>query len=332
MARRQRRGLQRLGARHDLDALAWRQSGRRFDPGPVSTPPAFAMIYQQLINGVMLGASYALVAVGYTLIFGVLNLLYFAHGEVFMVGAFVGLFLVLYAGVGIYGALLGAMVACALLGVVCVVVAVRPVSRANPLAPLISTIGLTIVLQNLAVLMFGGQQVAFPETINQQLYRLGPVTIGSVQIFILAVALALMALLWLFIGHTKMGRAIRATAENHETAALLGVDVNRVVVVTFMIGSGIAGIAGVLDGLKNSSVSPFMGLTAAVKGLIVMLLGGLGNVPGAMVAGVLLGIIEILSAAYIGTTERDFFSFLILILILLCRPTGLFGTRTTEER
>jgi len=290
------------------------------------------MIYQQLINGLMLGASYALVAVGYTLIFGVLNLLYFAHGEVFMVGAFVGLFLVLYAGVGIYGALLGAMVACALLGVVCVFVAVRPVSRVNPLAPLISTIGLTIVLQNLAVLIFGGQQVAFPETINQQLYRLGPVTIGSVQIFILAVAMALMALLWLFIEHTKMGRAIRATAENHETAALLGVDVNRVVLVTFMIGSGIAGVAGVLDGIKNSGVSPFMGLTAAIKGLIVMLLGGLGNVPGAMVAGVLLGIIEILSAAYIGTTERDFFSFLILILILLCRPTGLFGARTTEER
>ena len=324
--------MQRLGAHHGLDALAWRAAGRRFDPGFLTAPPEHVMIYQQLINGLMLGASYALVAVGYTLIFGVLNLLYFAHGEVFMVGAFVGLFLVLYAGVGIYGALLGAMVACALLGVVCVFVAVRPVSRVNPLAPLISTIGLTIVLQNLAVLIFGGQQVAFPETINQQLYRLGPVTIGSVQIFILAVAMALMALLWLFIEHTKMGRAIRATAENHETAALLGVDVNRVVLVTFMIGSGIAGVAGVLDGIKNSGVSPFMGLTAAIKGLIVMLLGGLGNVPGAMVAGVLLGIIEILSAAYIGTTERDFFSFLILILILLCRPTGLFGARTTEER
>jgi len=332
MAVCRRRLLQRLGAHHGLDALAWRAAGRRFDPGFLTAPPEHVMIYQQLINGLMLGASYALVAVGYTLIFGVLNLLYFAHGEVFMVGAFVGLFLVLYAGVGIYGALLGAMVACALLGVVCVFVAVRPVSRVNPLAPLISTIGLTIVLQNLAVLIFGGQQVAFPETINQQLYRLGPVTIGSVQIFILAVAMALMALLWLFIEHTKMGRAIRATAENHETAALLGVDVNRVVLVTFMIGSGIAGVAGVLDGIKNSGVSPFMGLTAAIKGLIVMLLGGLGNVPGAMVAGVLLGIIEILSAAYIGTTERDFFSFLILILILLCRPTGLFGARTTEER
>jgi branched-chain amino acid transport system permease protein len=292
----------------------------------------FAMIFQQLINGLMLGASYSLVAIGYTLIFGVLNLLYFAHGEVFMVGAFAGLYLVVYGGANIYVAMLGAMIACGMLGIIAVYVSVRPVPKDRPLAPLISTIGLTIVLQNLAVYIFGGQQVAFPETIRQQLYQLGPVTISSVQIFILVVAVTLMAALWLFIERTRMGRAIRATAENHETAALLGVDVNRVVLVTFAIGSGIAGIAGVLDGVKNSGISPFMGLGAAVKGLVVMLLGGLGNVVGAMVAGLLLGMIEILSAAYIGTTERDLFSFLILILILLYRPTGLFGTRTADER
>jgi len=290
------------------------------------------MIYQQLINGLMLGASYSLVAIGYTLIFGVLNLLYFAHGEVFMVGAFVGLYLVVYGGANIYVALVGAAIACAALGIVAFYVSVRPVPKGRPLAPLISTIGLTIVLQNLAVYIFGGRQVAFPETIRQELYHLGPVTISSVQIFILAVAVAAMAGLWLFIERTKLGRAIRATAENHETAALLGVDVNRVVLVTFVIGSGIAGIAGVLDGVKNSGISPFMGLSAAVKGLVVMLLGGLGNVVGAMVAGLMLGLIEILSAAYIGTTECDLCSFLILILILLYRPTGLFGTRTADER
>ena len=289
------------------------------------------MIYQQLVNGLMLGASYALVAIGYTLIFGVLNLLYFAQGEVFMVGAFVGLYLVVGAGANIYGAILGAMVICGALGAVAVFVAVRPVAKDHPLAPLISTIGLTIILQNLAVYIFGGQQMAFPETMEQRLYRLGPVTVGSAQLFILTVAIALMVLLWLFIARTKLGRAIRATAENHETAALLGVDVDRVVLITFIIGSGIAGVAGVLDGIKNSNISPFMGLGAAVKGLIVMLLGGLGNVPGAMVAGLLLGMIEILSAAYIGTAERDLFSFLILILILLWRPTGLFGTRTVEQ-
>ena len=290
------------------------------------------MIYQQIVNGLMLGASYSLVAIGYTLIFGVLNLLYFAHGEVFMVGAFVGLFLVTHAGFGIFGALIGAMIACAVLGVVAVFVAIRPVAKDRPLAPLISSIGLTIVLQNVFVYFIGGQQLSFPETISPTLYRFGPVTVSSSQIFVLVIAISLMALLWLFIERSKLGRAIRATAENHETAALLGVDVNRVVLITFIIGSGIAGIAGVLDGIKNSNISPFMGLGAAVKGLIVMLLGGLGNVPGAMAAGLLLGMIEILSAAYIGTTERDLFSFLILILILLYKPTGLFGTRTVEGR
>ncbi|MEJ2374737.1 MAG: branched-chain amino acid ABC transporter permease [Pseudolabrys sp.] len=290
------------------------------------------MLYQQLINGLMLGASYSLVAIGYTLIFGVLNLLYFAHGEVFMIGAFVGLYMVTLGGANIYVALLGAMLASALVGVIAVYISVRPVSKDHPLAPLISTIGLTIVIQNLAIYIFGGQQVAFPDTISDTLYHIGPITISSVQIFILTVAVVLMALLWLFIERTKMGRAIRATAENHETAALLGVDVNRVVLMTFIIGSGIAGIAGVLDGIKNSGISPFMGIGAAVKGLIVMLLGGLGNVFGAMVAGLLLGMIEILTSAYIGTTQRDFFSFAILILILLYKPTGLFGTRTTEQR
>jgi branched-chain amino acid transport system permease protein len=290
------------------------------------------MLYQQLINGLMLGASYSLVAIGYTLIFGVLNLLYFAHGEVFMVGAFVGLFIVTLLHTNIYVALIGATIACAALGAFAFFVAVRPVPKNRPLAPLISTIGLTIVLQNLAVYIFGGQQFSFPETIKQTLHHFGPVTISSTQIFILGVALVLMVALWLFIERSKLGRAMRAVAENHETAALLGVDVNRVILLTFVIGSGIAGIAGVLDGLKNSSVSPFMGLGAAVKGLIVMLLGGLGNLPGAMIAGLMLGLIEILSAAYIGTTERDFFSFLILILILLYKPTGLFGTRTAEQR
>lgn len=290
------------------------------------------MLYQQLINGLMLGASYSLVAIGYTLIFGVLNLLYFAHGEVFMIGAFVGLYMVTLGGTNIYVALLGAMITSALVGIIAVYVSVRPVSKDHPLAPLISTIGLTIVIQNLAIYIFGGQQVAFPDTIEETLYHIGPITISSVQIFILTVAITLMVVLWLFIERTKMGRAIRATAENHETAALLGVNVNRVVLVTFIIGSGIAGIAGVLDGIKNSGISPFMGLGAAVKGLIVMLLGGLGNVFGAMVAGLLLGMIEILTSAYIGTTQRDFFSFAILILILLYKPTGLFGTRTTEQR
>ncbi|MEE8109721.1 MAG: branched-chain amino acid ABC transporter permease [bacterium] len=288
------------------------------------------MFAQQLINGLMLGASYSLVAIGYTLIFGVLGLLHFAHGEVFMVGAFIGLYLVLFAGANIYVALIGAMIATAILGLIVDLIAIRPISKDYPLAPLISTIGVTIVLQNLAIYLFGGEQVGFPEIIEPALYRLGPVTISSVQIFILVVALFLMAVLWLFIERTKLGRAMRATAESHETAALLGVNVNGVILFTFILASGLAGVAGVLDGVKNSAISPFMGLQVAVKGLVVMLLGGLGNVLGAMVGGLILGMVEILTAAYLGTSVRDFFTFVILILILLYRPTGLFGTRTVE--
>ena len=288
------------------------------------------MFFQQLINGLMLGASYSLVAIGYTLIFGVLGLLHFAHGEVFMMGAFIGLQIALLPGANIYVALLGAMIATAILGLVVDLVAVRPVNKDYPLAPLISTIGVTIVLQNLAIYIFGGEQVGFPEKIKPVLYRLGPVTISSVQLFILVVALVLMVVLWLFINRTKLGRAMRATAESHETAALLGVNVNGVVLFTFVLASALAGVAGVPDGVKNSAISPFMGLEVSVKGLVVMLLGGLGNVPGAMVGGLILGMVEILTAAYLGTSVRDLFTFVILILILLYRPTGLFGTRTVE--
>lgn len=290
------------------------------------------MLAQQLINGLMLGASYSLVAIGYTLIFGVLNLLHFAHGEVFMIGAYIGLYIVLLGHADIYTAMAGAIVGTGLLGVVMVYAGVLPVKPHNPLARLISTIGITIVLQNVALYLFGGQQVAFPEAIEPVPFQIGPVTINTVQIFILATSVALMALLWLFITRTKTGRAIRAVAENPETAALLGVNVNQVILVTFIVASALAGMAGVLDGLRTANISPFMGLQVAVKGLVVMLLGGLGNVFGAMVGGLLLGMIEILSAAYIGTSMRDFFSFVILILILLYRPTGLFGTRTIEQR
>jgi branched-chain amino acid transport system permease protein len=290
------------------------------------------MFAQQLINGLMLGASYALVAIGYTLIFGVLRLLHFAHGEVFMFGAFIGLHLALaFAGVNIYFTIMGAMIGAGIVGLIVAMVAVRPVSNKYPLAPLISTIGATLVMQNLAISIFGGAQVAFPETMDPTIYHVAGLTISSVQIFTLVMSIALMLMLWLFINRSKMGRAIRAVAESHETAALLGVNVGRTVLVTFLIASAFAGAAGVLDGIKNSAISPFMGLEVAVAALVCMLLGGLGNIVGAMVAGFILGLVEILSAAYLGTSLRDLFTFVILILILIYRPTGLFGTRVVGD-
>ena len=290
------------------------------------------MLEQQLINGLMLGASYAMVAIGYTLIFGVLRLLHFAHGEVFMLGAFFGLHIVLaFSGANIYFAIAGAMIGTGIIGVLIAYLAVRPVSNKYPLAPLISTIGVTIVIQNVAISIFGGSQVAFPERIEPTLYRFGDLTISSVQIFIIVVAFALMISMWFLIEKTKIGRAIRATSENHETAALLGVNVNFIVLFVFLLASCLAGAAGVLDGLKNSNVSPFMGLEVAVKALVCMLLGGLGNIVGALVAGFLLGTVEILSSAYWGSGMRDLLTFIILIAILLFKPTGLFGTRVVRD-
>jgi len=290
------------------------------------------VLEQQIINGLMLGASYAMVAIGYTLIFGVLRLLHFAHGEVFMLGAFFGLHIVLaFAGANIYFAIAGAMIGTGIIGALIVLVAVRPVDNKYPLAPLISTIGVTIVIQNLAITIFGGSLVSFPARINPELYQIGDLTISSVQIFILVVALVLMFSMWYLIEKTKIGRAIRATSESHEIASLLGVNVNFIVLFVFVLASCLAGAAGVLDGVKNSNVSPFMGLEVAVKALVCMLLGGLGNIFGALVAGFLLGTVEILSSAYLGSGLRDFLTFVILITILLFRPTGLFGTRVVRD-
>ncbi|MDH3689265.1 MAG: branched-chain amino acid ABC transporter permease [Gammaproteobacteria bacterium] len=290
------------------------------------------MFAQQLINGLMLGASYALVAIGYTLIFGVLRLLHFAHGEVFMFGAFIGLNIVLaWSGVNIYVAIIGAMIGTGLIGLLVALIAVRPVSSKYPLAPLISTIGATLVMQNVAIRIFGGENQAFPETMDPVIYHIAGLTISSVQIFTLVMSVVLMVVLWMFVNRSKMGRAMRAVAESHETAALLGVNVGRTVLFTFMVASFLAGAAGVLDGIRTSAVSPFMGLEVAVAALVCMLLGGLGNIVGAMVGGFILGMVEILSAAYLGTSLRDLFTFVILILILIYKPSGLFGTRVVGD-
>ena len=287
---------------------------------------------QQIINGLMLGASYAMVAIGYTLIFGVLRLLHFAHGEVFMLGAFIGLNIVLaFAGANIYIAIAGAMLGTGIIGVLIALLAVRPISNKYPLAPLISTIGVTIILQNVAVMIFGGSHHSFPGKIDPVNYHFAGLQIDSQQIFVLVMAISLMLLLWFLIERTKIGRAIRATSESHEVAQLLGVNVNMIVIFVFLMASSLAGAAGVLEGVKSGAVTPYMGLEVAVKALVCMLLGGLGNVVGALIAGFLLGVIEIMSAAYLGSGLRDLMTFVILIGILLFKPEGLFGTRVVRD-
>lgn len=289
------------------------------------------MFLQQLINGIMLGSTYSLVAIGYTLIFGVLNLLHFAHGEVFMLGAFIGLQIVLGLKLGIFGAIIGAMAGTALVGFLIERVAFRPIKKEYFLSPLIATIGITIILQEVANKIFGSEPVGFPQTVGILNFQLGPIGINSLQILILSVSVFLMVVLHLFVSRTRLGRGMRATAENATTARLLGVKINRIIVLTFMIASALAGAAGVLVGMAYNYISPYMGAQMAGKGFAIMLLGGLGNIKGAMLGGLILGVAEILSVGYLTSSYRDAFAFGVMILILIFRPSGLFGSLIHED-
>jgi branched-chain amino acid transport system permease protein len=286
------------------------------------------MLAQQIVNGVMLGSTYSLIAIGYTLVFGVLHLVHLAHGEVFMIGAFIGLQTALWLGTGSVTALVAALVGTALLGMLIELVAFRPIRTRGGmfLAPMISTIGVGIVLQEVATRLFGAEQVGFPHRMEAVTFHVGPVAVTSVQLTILGVALGLMAILHLFIQRTRVGMAMRATAENLTTARILGIRTNRIILLTFAVASALGGAAGVLVGLQFNAISPFMGIDIGVKGLAIMLLGGLGNVQGAMLGGLILGVVEILSVAYLASSYRDAFAFLVMIAVLLFRPQGLFGS------
>jgi branched-chain amino acid transport system permease protein len=292
------------------------------------------MLAQQLANGVMLGSTYALVAIGYTLVFGVLRLLHLAHGEVFMVGAFAGLQIVLWWSLGPLVALIGGLVASAAVGMLLELVAFRPIrKRGNShLAPVVSTIGAGLVLQEVMTKTFGAEQTPFPSNLGRVSYDLGFISVTGSQIFILSVAVASMVALHLFVTRTRYGIAMRATSENLQVAAILGINVNTVILVTFGVASALGGVAGVLVGLNFNAISPFMGIEMGIKGMAVMLIGGLGSIYGAMVGGLLLGIIEVLSVAYLESSLRDAFAFGLMILILIVRPRGLFQTGIRTER
>src|SRR5262245_41575850 len=292
------------------------------------------MLLQQLTNGLMLGSTYALVAIGYSLIFGVLRLLHLAHGEVFMVGAFAGLVVALWVSLGPLVAVFGGLVGAGVLGVVLELVAFRPIRRrgGNYLAPIVSSVGAGLVLQEVMTKLFGAEQVGFPRQFVGTVYDLGPISVSSSQIFIMAIAFVSMFALHLFVARTRLGVAIRATSENLEIASSLGINVDAIVMLTFAIASALGGIAGVLVGLNFNAVSPFMGIDMATKGMAIMLIGGLGSIYGAMAGGLLLGVGEVLSVAYLASSYRDAFAFGLMNIVLLVRPRGLFSTGIGEAR
>ncbi len=287
------------------------------------------MFFQQLINGLNLGSAYAVIAIGYTLVFGVLNIINMAHGEVFMFGAFIGLMLVTHAGCNIIVALIGAMVGGAILGFFLEFLALRPLRRrkVTHLAPLISTIGVSIFLESLALQIWGPQTQSFPAQFEGSLMDAGLFKVSTIQIIGFGTAVILMILLTLLLEKTKIGKAIQATSENIETAGLLGINTSRIISFTVMIASALGAAAGVLVGLSFNAIEPTMGMTMGFKGLAVLIMGGLGNIRGAMAGGFILGIAEVFSVAYGASSYRDAVAFGIIILILFLRPEGLFSKK-----
>ena len=303
---------------------------------------------QQLINGLVLGAIYALVALGYTMVYGILGLINFAHGEVVMIGAMVALSviqLLLGSGVALPGPLivaLGLFVAiptCMLLGFSIERVAYRPLRHAPRLTPLITAIGMSILLQNVAMIIWGRQYISFPALIPATPHQVGGATITDLQVFIMLLAAAIMAGLLYLVHRTRLGRAMRATSQNPEIAGLMGVNINTVISITFVIGSGLAAVAGVMVSAYYGIGHYFMGFTLGLKAFTAAVLGGIGNIGGAMLGGLLLGVIESLGAGYIGPLTggflgshyQDVFAFVVLILVLVFRPSGLLGEQVAER-
>ena len=303
---------------------------------------------QQLINGLVLGSVYALVALGYTMVYGILELINFAHGEVTMIGAMVALTVIgALTGAhvdlpGIVIVLLGvlaAIPACMLLGFTIERVAYRPLRHAPRLAPLITAIGVSILLQNLAMIIWGRQYISFPPILPRTTYHLGGATISVLQIFILVLSLAIMAALVTLVQKTKLGRAMRATAQAPQIAGLMGVNINSIISLTFIIGSALAAVAGVMVSAYYGVAHYYMGFLLGLKAFTAAVLGGIGNLAGAMLGGLLLGVIESMGAGYIGditggfmgSNYQDVFAFFVLILVLVLRPSGLLGERVGER-
>ena len=301
---------------------------------------------QQIINGLVQGSVYALVALGYTMVYGILGLINFAHGEVVMIGAMLALSaLTALLGIGAPPLLalslcLGlAMLGCMALGYSIERIAYRPLRHAPRLAPLITAIGVSIVLQNLAMMIWGREYHAFPQLITNTSHVIGGAIINDIQIIIFVMALAIMAGLMLLVHRTKLGRAMRAVAENQHAAQLMGVDINRVISITFMLGAALAAVAGLMVSANYGLAHYYMGFMLGLKAFTAAVLGGIGNLRGAMLGGLLLGLIESLGAGYVGdltggfmgSNYQDVFAFFVLIAVLVFRPSGLLGERIAER-
>ena len=306
---------------------------------------------QQLVNGLMIGCLYALIAVAYTMVYGIIELINFAFGELFMFGAFITIMMMSPAislfgntvsmpGLNFFIAIGIAMTVVGAMGVIIERLAYRPLRQAPRLAALISAIGVSILLQNVAQFIFGSNQIYFPDIPlftdadgRPKSFAIADVQITHLQVFVVVVTVIVMLLLTTYVGRTRMGRAMRASAQDKRTSALMGVNVNKVIALTFLIGSALGALAGGLYGGVYHAAWPLMGFIPGLKAFIAAVLGGIGNIPGAFLGGLLLGMIEALGSAYLpmGSQYRDAFAFVILILILSFRPSGLLGSTISQK-
>lgn len=306
-----------------------------------------SILLQQILNGLVLGSIYALVALGYTMVYGIIGLINFAHGEIVMVGAMVTIsVLTMLAGFGFAPGVLTLLLAIMIAAVVCMLMAqgmekfaYRPLRKAPRLTPLILAIGISIFLQNMAMMIWGRGYKTFPEVVETRPIEVFGATITNIQMSIMIISVVIMFALWVLVDKTRLGKAMRATAQNQEVAGLMGININRVISATFVIGASLGAVAGVMRAVNYGQADAYMGLLLGLKAFSAAVLGGIGNLFGAMAGGILLGLIESLAAGYtgqltggfLGANYQDIFAFMVLIMVLLFRPNGLMGERQADR-
>ncbi len=288
-------------------------------------------LVQTLISGLSLGSIYALIALGYTMVYGIAKMLNFAHGDVIMAGAYTVIVTVMSANMPGAVAIIVSIAACAILGISIEFLAYKPLRKAPPLSVLITAIGVSYLLQNIALLFFGPEQRAFPDIFDLPNIKVGEIVIDGISLATLILTAVIMIVLTLFISKTRMGKAMRAVSEDKEAAELMGISVNKTITLTFAIGSALAAIASIFYGASYVYIRPTTGSMPGIKAFTAAVFGGIGSIPGAMLGGILLGLIEQSAKTYISSLWSDAIVFGVLVIVLVVRPVGLLGKKTSEK-
>lgn len=286
---------------------------------------------QQIINGISLGSIYALIALGYTMVYGIMRLINFAHGDIYMLGAYVGFFVTTQLHMGFFPALICAMAVIGITGVLIEKLVYKPLRSSSKISILITAIGMSLFIEYTTMYFLTPQPRTFPPVLPNTIFHLGDIIISFQQLVILGSTVVLMLLLWYIVQYTKMGKAMRAVSYDTDAALLMGINVDHVISFTFALGSALAGAAGVLVGIYYNTIDPLMGIMPGLKAFIAAVLGGIGIIPGAMMGGLIPGVVEALVSGFVSSTFRDAAAFGILIVILLIKPTGLLGKNETEK-